>query len=70
MSREPQTVGNPGVDRTTPCKFGSQGLILLNSGDGLVRDLGNRLRTPVLLYGLGINFDSSEKIYTLIYTII
>ena len=41
LAGRPGPSGISGPDRATPKKFGSRGCILLNSGDGPVRDPGN-----------------------------
>ena len=59
------------LDCATPCGHGSRGCILLNLGDGAVRDPGNGsgpeqgsfLLVRVSFYGPGLNFDISEMIY-------
>ena len=70
-ARHPRPSEIPGPDGTTPQKIWSRGLILPNSGDGLVRDpgngsdrdLGSFLLGHVLFYSLGLYFDSREMIF-------
>ena len=58
--------------RGSPDRTGSRGRILLNSGNGPVRGPGNGsgrergsfLSVRVFFYGPGLNFGSSEIIYT------
>ena len=70
-SRAPRTAGDPWTVLCYPKKFGSQGRILLNLGNGPVRDpentlgreRGSFLSVWVPFYGPGPNFDNSEMKY-------